>query len=759
MFTRDFLYLLVSALQFVLTAMATPILTRRLSADQFGQLALCATVMQILGPIFGFGLPFASQKIFAGEDGDRRARGILAISAVLAIAAWLVVALAAPAWGPAVGLYRVLDARLAALWGAFLAVTWTCLAMLRSSERLGMAVFVAALQSLGAQAVGLTLLWSWAPTITSYLCGMIIGQGAAALVGLLALRPAWSALAATRRYGRAFLFGLPMVPQQLSGFILFAGDRIVVRHDLGSAATGRYSVAYNVGALGVTLLVFVNQAWMPRIYAVADRGVRSRLLASSRDMMNLLLIPVICGLSAAAPVVLGVWAPPSFHPASLTLIVAIVAIYTFPYGQFLSNLRALMSEGRTGRAAVTTLVAAVVNVGLNIVMVPFIGITGSAIATVLSYLLLARLTRQPASSGLQVPGTPLLLGTLIGCAVAVTLSMAALPASHMWLAMRLAVCVVAALALVLLMRRAMSGSELPRQLVIPVADVGRHRRGHHAPGTDPTPLIRKYDATMAEPDDIAVVDALPPARPIRAGGVLRARWAVALALTLATLAVAGVVIFHSGLFHFGLDSRPAAAAKSPATPSVLGRRRTGASAPSDPAPTSAAAPAHVLVPVNASAFGSGGLGSGDNPQIANMAIDANTTTAWTTNWYRTAQFGGLHTGTGLLIDMGHRIGITRVWIVLGSERGADLQLLTGNVPALAKQRLQASASDAGGVVRLKLARPEPARYLLIWFTLLPPASPGTFAPAGTFQASVYNVRIYAGHDSAAPQGPGHHRAR
>ena len=181
-----------------------------------------------------------------------------------------------------------------------------------------------------------------------------------------------------------------MVPQQLSGFILGLGDRVVIRHILGSAAVGRYSVAYNIGSLGFLILVFAMQVWLPRIYAMEDRGARSRLLASSRDMLNLLLIPVVIGLAAGAPVVLAIWVPRSFHPAQLTPIVAIVAICTFPFAQFLANLRALMSEGKTGRAAVATLVAAMVNIGLNIVMVPFLGITGSAIATVLSYALCAR---------------------------------------------------------------------------------------------------------------------------------------------------------------------------------------------------------------------------------------------------------------------------------------------------------------------------------------------------------------------------------
>jgi hypothetical protein len=118
-----------------------------------------------------------------------------------------------------------------------------------------------------------------------------------------------------------------------------------------------------------------------------------------------------------------------------------------------------------------------------------------------------------------------------------------------------------------------------------------------------------------------------------------------------------------------------------------------------------------------------------------MAIDTSTATVWSTDWYRTAHFGGLQPGTGLLIDMGHPVTITSARIILGSARGADLQVRTGKAPALTKMRLQASVSDASGTVQLGLARPHPARYLLIWFTQLPPDS------AGTFQASVYDVRV------------------
>ena len=74
-------------------------------------------------------------------------------------------------------------------------------------------------------------------------------------------------------------------------------------------------------------------------------------------------------------------------------------------------------------------------------------------------------------------------------------------------------------------------------------------------------------------------------------------------------------------------------------------------------------------------------------------------------------------------------------ITLGGLPGADLQLRTGNVPALADLGEVASAADAGGTVHMRPTAAVRARYVLIWFTRLPPDT------SGTFQASVANVAL------------------
>ncbi len=159
-------------------------------------------------------------------------------------------------------------------------------------------------------------------------------------------------------------------------------------------------------------------------------------------------------------------------------------------------------------------------------------------------------------------------------------------------------------------------------------------------------------------------------------------------------------------------------------------------APHRPSGARPAVAAQALTPVSATAFGPLGGSDGDNPELARLAIDGSPATAWHTQWYATAAFGNLKPGTGLLLDMGRPVTITSAQIMLGAMTGADFQLRAGGEPVLADLQPVARAAEAGGLVTMRPARPAKARYLLLWFTRLPPDS------SGTFEAIIYDLRLH-----------------
>ena len=92
-------------------------------------------------------------------------------------------------------------------------------------------------------------------------------------------------------------------------------------------------------------------------------------------------------------------------------------------------------------------------------------------------------------------------------------------------------------------------------------------------------------------------------------------------------------------------------------------------------------------------------------------------------------------GAGLLRSHGPGVRHGPAGAAVGPAHGASFQVRAGAAPALADLPPVAQAASTGGVVHLRLPTPAHGRYLLIWFTSLPPD------PAGTFQASVYDVRL------------------
>ena len=313
-----------------------------------------------------------------------------------------------------------------------------------------------------------------------------------------------------------------------------------------------------------------------------------------------------------------------------------------------------------------------------------------------------------------------------------------------------------------------------------------YARGHiraiaRVVGTDPAPLIKEYDAARMPPEPAEPADEptdhgwrLPslqrigggpgspgsktsahggnevsghPAVPGDAdtgagvpGGITAAEafrpWMSlepSRALPRRTIALAVILLAVIGVVSYLLAS----GGSSPSSSLTSQHRVTHHSvAPGVTAqPGNSAAPTVPLTAVSAAAFGSGGVGTGDNSQQAPLAIDANDSTAWQTDWYATAEFSGLESGTGLLLNMGKRVTVTSAQILLGAGAGGRLELLAGNTPVLANLHVVARAHLPGGALTVPIGSPVRARYLLIWFTRLPVDS------AGTYQASIFNVSL------------------
>jgi eukaryotic-like serine/threonine-protein kinase len=88
-----------------------------------------------------------------------------------------------------------------------------------------------------------------------------------------------------------------------------------------------------------------------------------------------------------------------------------------------------------------------------------------------------------------------------------------------------------------------------------------------------------------------------------------------------------------------------------------------------------------------------------------------------------------------LLDMGKTVTVSSVRLSLGGEPGAVVQVRVGDIAVLADMFMVSSAADVGGTVRLSTQVRASGRYVLIWFTELPPIG------HGEYQVSVSNATV------------------
>ena len=149
--------------------------------------------------------------------------------------------------------------------------------------------------------------------------------------------------------------------------------------------------------------------------------------------------------------------------------------------------------------------------------------------------------------------------------------------------------------------------------------------------------------------------------------------------------------------------------------------------------------AQVLKPI-------GAKGVSEPSTKAALAIDGSPATAWSTQYYLgNPKFGGLKNGSGLLLDMGKTVKLSSVTVTFGSTPGANVSIMIGNDgsadPASVSSFATVAQQDGvpGGTTTFDVHSSASGRYVLIWFTKLPPKANG--GPSGSFGASIFNIIV------------------
>lgn len=245
-------------------------------------------------------------------------------------------------------------------------------------------------------AIILIIMFNFIPQLPGFYLGTFIAEAAALLllIAYLVKKDKLSFSGLSPETLKAMIaFGIPMIAFEISGIVLSLGDRYVIQTMMGGEALGQYAAAYNLCEyLQIMLMASFAQAVLPIYLRIwEEKGIEETKIFVQRALRLYIAAgtAVVAGMTAVGSDILILLASDKYL-AGAVVIPYVVA------GMLIDGVIPIIAAGiyihKNNRLLIPCVIfAAILNILLNVIFIPYIGILAAAIATLICYAVLAAL--------------------------------------------------------------------------------------------------------------------------------------------------------------------------------------------------------------------------------------------------------------------------------------------------------------------------------------------------------------------------------
>jgi O-antigen/teichoic acid export membrane protein len=217
--------------------------------------------------------------------------------------------------------------------------------------------------------------------------GLLLGQygtGAVFLAGLLIAQRRRLALVPDFPLLRRMMrFGLPTMPAELSLYSLNFIDRLLLVRLAGLADAGLYSLSVKFAQAVNVFVKGFQLAWPPLAYSIRDDEEARRAYAVIVTWFVVVCTFVVAGMWLLSRWIVRTLAAPEFFDSYEAI--GLVSTGVMLYALYLVLVVILGRTGRTEFNFPATAIGTLVNIALNLILIPELGIVGAGVSLVASY--------------------------------------------------------------------------------------------------------------------------------------------------------------------------------------------------------------------------------------------------------------------------------------------------------------------------------------------------------------------------------------
>ena len=371
-----------------ISLLATPILTRIMTTDQYGTFSVFQSwvaIMTIFCTLNLFGGAYSRGRLdFKGREMQLES-SLLALSTLLTFIFFAVFCAAPQFWSDLMGLTPFLVVLLFIEIGLNTAANFWSTRQ-RFEYRYCALVLVTLGTTLFSLGAGILAILATDAKVEARVVMDVVAKGVPGAI-LMVLVFARGRSFFDREYWKYGLaFTLPLLPHFLSHYVLNQSDRLMISQMVDNSAAALYSVSYSIAMALVIVVNAINDSYCPYTFQELDEervdGVRR-----SGHLILALVGALTVMVMAFAPEILAVFAGPEYSDAVDVIPPLSAAVFFIFFYSMMSNLEYFYKK--TSLIAAASVVAAVLNIALNLAFIPVFGYKAAAWTTLASYMALA----------------------------------------------------------------------------------------------------------------------------------------------------------------------------------------------------------------------------------------------------------------------------------------------------------------------------------------------------------------------------------
>lgn len=380
-----FIYTLGSLLIQGLAFITLPIYTRTISQEVFGQYSLYMSWVSLVTLVIGLqtvgSLNIA--KVKYSEDYERYSAHALTVSSLFAGIVLIVVYLGRKLLADWLDFDEMIILLLV-LQGYFTYVSSFLGQYYIQLQKATLNFLFSAFSAISSVALSLYFIFDWNDDFMARLLGAFIPMSVMSLFTFGIIYSKGKTILERRYIGFTLSVSLPLIFHHLGHQILNQMDRIMIGKLMTATDVAMYSFGYNLGMLISLVLMNLNTAWTPWFFE--QKKSQNPLLPSYIYRYLAIAMFLTMGYLTIYPELALVMGGDNYAESIGFIPLIIVSyfvsfLYTFPV-----NIQFYYAN--TKMIPIGTLLAGGINILLNLLLIPLIGIYGAAVATVVSYVAL-----------------------------------------------------------------------------------------------------------------------------------------------------------------------------------------------------------------------------------------------------------------------------------------------------------------------------------------------------------------------------------